>query len=163
MRRWYGLFVLGLAYAGGAYLVRYIPNPMVPGALLALNMVFPVLAGYFYGPLSGAVVGALGTALAALLRADLYDAVAILPHAVMGAAAGLAGDRRNDFLAALSVLVGHLLNLLFFLRLGLMSIPSTTLGVTLLGLTTEVTIDVVAIMLLIVVLKRWLYQEKGRW
>jgi len=136
---------------------------MVPGALLALNMVFPVLAGYFYGPLSGAVVGALGTALAALLRADLYDAVAILPHAVMGAAAGLAGDRRNDFLAALSVLVGHLLNLLFFLRLGLMSIPSTTLGVTLLGLTTEVTIDVVAIMLLIVVLKRWLYQEKGRW
>ena len=163
MKRFYGLLVLSLAYAGGSYLVRYIPNPMVPGALLALNMIFPVLAGYFYGPLSGVVAGGLGTALAALLRVDMYDALAILPHALMGLAAGLAGNRRSDFLAALSILVGHLLNILFYIRFGMMEIAPENISVTLLGLTSEVTVDVVAILLLITLLKRWLYQEKARW
>jgi uncharacterized membrane protein len=153
-----------LAYAGGAYLVRYIPNPMVPGALLALNMVFPVLAGYFYGPYSGVLAGGVGTALAALLRVDMYDALAIFPHAMMGLAAGLAGNRRSDFLGALSIIVGLLLYLLFYIRFGMLEITPANFSVTLLGLTTETTIDLVAILLIITLLKRWLYQEeKQRW
>ena len=45
------LCVFTLLYALTAPLVEHIPNPMIPGAWLALNMIFPVLAGYFLGSL----------------------------------------------------------------------------------------------------------------
>jgi len=157
-----GLVILTLAYPLTHFIVQYIPNPFVPSADIALNMIFPILAGYFYGPMSGAMAGALGTGLSAWLGADLYDLAAILPHALMGAAAGLAGELRAQFPAAFSILIGHLLNILSYWRFGLLTFEH--LNTLLLGLLTETTIDVVATILLIVLLQRWLYKEKEfRW
>lgn len=157
-----GLVILTLAYPLTHFIVQYIPNPFVPSADIALNMIFPILAGYFYGPMSGAVAGALGTGLSAWLGADLYDLAAILPHALMGATAGLAGESRAQFPAAFSVLIGHLLNILSYWRFGLLTFEH--LNTLVLGLLTETTIDVVATILLIVLLQRWLYKEKElRW
>jgi uncharacterized membrane protein len=157
-----GIAVFTLLYPALAYVVEYIPNPMVPGAIVALNMILPVLAGYFYGPLSGAVAGGVGTALAALLRASLFDGAAIFPHILMGAAAGWMGKRRAEILSSTTILIGHALNMLFYLRLGVLTIPSERIASTLLGLATEAMIDIVAIVLVIALLKRWLYQEH-RW
>ena len=153
-----GIILLTLGYPLMAYVIQYIPNPIVPGALLALNMIFIILAGFFYGPISGALAGCLGTALAALLRADMYDALAIFPHLVMGLAAGLAGNKRSDVLGALSILIGHGLNLLFYWRFGLLDIATVGVNTLLLGLASESMVDIVAIVLLIALLKRWLYQ-----
>lgn len=157
-----GVTVFTLLYPALAYVVEYIPNPMVPGAIVALNMILPVLAGYFYGPLSGAVAGGVGTALAALLRASLFDGTAIFPHILMGATAGWMGKRRAEILSSTTILIGHSLNMLFYLRLGVITIPPEQVGSTLLGLATEAMIDIVAIVLVIALLKRWLYQEH-RW
>lgn len=157
-----GFIVLTLAYPVAHFVVAKIPNPFVPSANLALNMIFPVLAGYFYGPLSGAIIGAIGTGLSALIGADVYDAMSILPHAIMGYVAGLAGATRAQFPSALSILCGHLLNILFYWRFDLLTIDDA--GILFLGLLTESTIDVVAIVLFIVVLQKQLYREADqRW
>jgi uncharacterized membrane protein len=162
-RRWHtGLIILTLAYPLTHFIVQYIPNPFVPSANIALNMIFPILAGYLYGPISGAMAGFLGTGLSALLGPDMYDAMSILPHTLMGAAAGLAGASRSQFPAALTILIGHALNILFYWRFDLLVIGH--INTLLLGLVTESTIGVVAITLLIVLLQKWLYQEQDqRW
>lgn len=154
--------VFALLYPLADPLTSLLPNPMVPGASVALNMIFPVLAGYFYGPLSGAAAGSLGTGLSALVWASRYDGAAILPHLLMGLAAGWVGQYRSEILAALTILVGHALNMLFFLRLGLLTIAPHEVGPTLLGLAAETMVDIVAIVLIAVLLKGWLYQ-KARW
>ena len=161
-KRLIGVIVFTLLYPAMAPLVEYIPNPMVPGAIVALNMIFPVLAGYFYGPLSGAVAGGVGTALAALLRVSMFDGLAIFPHIAMGLAAGWTGKYRSEILSSITILVGHALNMLFFLRLELFTIPAEEVGVTLLGLAAETMIDIITIVLVIVLLKRWLYHTE-RW
>jgi uncharacterized membrane protein len=161
-RKHLGLILLTLAYPLTHYIFVHIPNPVVPSANLALNMIFPILAGYFYGPISGAIAGAVGTGLAALAGPDVYDMLSILPHTIMGCAAGLAGRSQSQFGAALSIIIGHLLNILFYWRFDL--IPLDHAGILLLGLLTETTIDVVAIILFIVFLQKQLYREKEqRW
>lgn len=157
-----GLIFLTLAYPITHFVFVHIPNPVVPSANLALNMIFPILAGYFYGPISGVIAGAVGTGLAAFIGADIYDALSILPHAVMGLVAGLAGRSQSQFVAAISVVYGHLLNILFYWRFELITVDH--LGTLLLGLLTETTIDIVAIILFIVFLQKQLYRDKEqRW
>lgn len=161
-RSYIGLILFTLAYPAAHYVVGFIPNPFVPEANLAINMIFPILAGYFYGPISGAIAGFLGTGLSAILTADVYDALAILPHTIMGLVAGLAGNSRQQFLAACSVLLGHALNILFFSRFGYLLIERPP--ILILGLLTETTVDVVAVILFIVFLHRKLYREDDeRW
>jgi uncharacterized membrane protein len=160
-KRIVGLTVLILAYPLMHYIVQYIPNPFVPHANLAINMIFPILAGYFFGPISGAVAGALGTGVSALLAPDIYDALAILPHMTMGLLAGIAGNSQAQFPSALCIAVGHILNILFFWRFGFLEYTGWyTLA---LGLVTESTIDVVAIILIIVFFQRLLYETEQRW
>ncbi len=68
-----GILVFTLLFPVLASLVQYIPNPMVPGAIISLNMILPILAGYFFGPFSGLIVGSTGILLAALLQADKFS------------------------------------------------------------------------------------------
>ena len=147
-RRLVGVAVLTVLYPALAPLVRLMPNPMVPGAYVALNMIFPVLAGYFYGPRSGVAAGGLGAGLAALLMVDMFDVLAVLPHAVMGGLAGYLGRNRSELVASTALLSGHALNMLFFIRLGLLPIAAEALPVTVLGLLTESSVEMVAVVLL---------------
>lgn len=161
-RRLAGMLVLTLLYPLVAPLVQLMPNPMAPGAIVALNMVFPVLAGYFYGPCSGAVAGGVGAALAALCTVDMFDALAILPHMAMGSLAGRLGRNGSELLSSTSLLAGHALNMLFFIRLGLLPIPVEALPVTALGLLTESSVEMVAVVLLAHSLRQSLYCAE-RW
>ena len=42
------------------------PNPFIPGAVIAVNMVVPVLTGILFGRVPGLLVGLLGTLLNAV-------------------------------------------------------------------------------------------------
>jgi len=98
---------------GNARSVR--PNPFIPGAIVAVNMVVPVLAGILFGPPTGFLTGVLGTALNALSPAgSAFERLAIGPHGVMGYAAGWLRGRAPAPIAALALLVGHVLNLALF-------------------------------------------------
>ena len=63
-KRVIGVTAFTLAYPAMQLGIQYVPNPMVPGATIALNMILPVLAGYFFGPWSGAVAGGAGAGIA---------------------------------------------------------------------------------------------------
>ncbi len=138
--------VLAAVYVVLGQVVRFIPNPMVPGAIVALNMVVVVIAGMLLGPAAGASVGLIGTLVNALSPAgNPFEWAAVIPHAIMGLVAGLVGQRRL-VLGALTIVVGHALNILAFILVGL--IPASQVAVTVfsIGLLTEVIIDVIVIM-----------------
>ena len=156
-KRWIGVIAFTLAYPAMQLVVQFIPNPMVPGAVIALNMILPVLAGYFFGPWSGAIAGGLGTGISALLTGSVFEFLAIVPHMIMGAAAGWTGRFRSEFLTASTILIGHTLNMLFYLGAGVITISAGKAGETLLGLATESMVDIVAIVIVILLLKRHLY------
>lgn len=107
------LLVLLYILLGNARSVQ--PNPIVPGAIVAVNMVVPVLAGIFYGPWAGLAVGAVGTFANTLSPAgNEFEMLAILPHAVMGLLAGLLSRRYPTPVAAFALLFGHMANIAMF-------------------------------------------------
>jgi len=97
------------------------PNPFIPGSVIAVYMVVPVVAGILFGSRTGFLVGALGTLLNALSPAgSAFEFASILPHAVMGMSAGcLRGKFPTPFVAG-TILVGHALNIGVYLSVGLM-------------------------------------------
>lgn len=130
-----------------------IPNPMVPNANLALNMVVVVIAGALLGPVPGALVGLIGTSLNWQSPAgNPFELAAIIPHTIMGLTAGLLA-RISQPLAAVAIIVGHLLNILAFVIAGLM--PANQMAVTIfgVGLVVETVIDLVVIWLAVVALR----------
>lgn len=139
--------VLAAVYVVLGQVVRFIPNPMVPGAIIALNMVVVVIAGILLGPVPGALVGLIGTFVNAVSPAgNPFEWAAIIPHTIMGLAAG-AARRANIVLAALTILVGHVLNVTAFIIAGLMPANQMTATIFSVGLLAEVVIDVVVIVI----------------
>lgn len=161
--RWLWLAALTLAYPLAALVVSRIPNPMVPGANLALNMIFPVVAGYLLGPRSGLVAGGVGTGLSALAGVGgVFDGVSILPHALMGWVAGRLGQEGSEIMAAFALVVGHAANIVAYGAFGLMPWSGERLAVLVMRLVTETAIGVAATVLLGRLLKARVYQE-DRW
>jgi uncharacterized membrane protein len=146
--------VLAAAYVVIGQFVEAIPNPMVPGAIIAVNMVVVVIAGILLGPVMGASVGLVATAANGFWTpaGSPFEQAAIIPHAIMGLAAGLAA-KRSVLTGALTILVGHALNVLVFLRLGLMT-PATVMGALFFsGLLFETVVDVVVILFAVPLLR----------
>ena len=145
--------VLAALYAVLGQVVRFIPNPMVPGAIIALNMVVVVIAGILLGPVPGALVGLIGTLVNALSPAgNPFEFAAVIPHGIMGYAAGLA-RRSPVVLGALTIIVGHALNILAFVIAGLLPANQVTATVFSVGLLLEIVIDVAVISIAVPLLR----------
>lgn len=148
--------VLAALYIVIGQFTRFIPNPMVPGATIALNMVVVVIAGILLGPVPGALVGLLGTGINAFITSGTssggFELAAVIPHTIMGLAAGLAG-RKGLIAGALTILVGHILNIFAFIIVGLL--PPSQLAATIfsVGLLVEAVIDVIVIMIVVPLLR----------
>jgi uncharacterized membrane protein len=139
-------------YAVIGQVIRFIPNPMVPGAIIALNMTIVVVAGILLGPGPGALTGGLGSLLDGIVRGSTYQLWAIGPHAVMGFVAGLLG-RTNPTLAPFAIIVGHALNIVVYLLVGLLPASGVAVGIFWTGLVVETVIDVIVIWLVVALLR----------
>lgn len=160
LKRLKGVAAFTLLYPAIAPLLAGVPNPMVPGAIVALHMVFPVMSGFFYGPVSGALTGCVGTALAWIVWQGPFDLLAIVPHLCMGLLAGFLGRTRSEVVASLAIAPGHILNICFYVAFGALTIEPHMWGVTILGLATESTVDIVVVILICGMLKARLYSEE---
>ena len=101
------------------------PNPFIPGAVIAVNMVVPVLTGILFGRVPGLLVGLLGTLLNAVSPAgSLFEFLSIVPHGIMGWVAGHFRARVPTPILACSVIVGHGLNILMYVLFGALSFAS---------------------------------------
>jgi uncharacterized membrane protein len=127
---------------------------MVPGAVIAINMVVVVIAGILLGPTAGAFVGLIGTAVNGFFTpaGNAFERVAVIPHAIMGLSAGLVG-RRSVVAGAFTILVGHILNIIAFIIAGLM--PATQMAATVfsVGLLLEAVVDIIVILLAVSLLR----------
>ncbi len=138
------------AYVMLGLVVQYIPNPIVPSAILALNMVVVVVSGYIGGARAGAAVGLLGTLSTFLLKLpmgtpDFYELGAVLPHTLMGLVAGWSRVQQSRLLSASTILVGHSLNILVFSLSGLLPWRVLTTEVFWNGIFAETTIGLILI------------------
>jgi uncharacterized membrane protein len=101
------------------------PNPFIPGAIIAVNMVIPVLAGILFGRVAGLLVGLLGTLLNAVTPAgSLFEFLSIVPHGIMGWVAGHYREKVPTLILACSLIVGHGLNILMYVLFGALSFAS---------------------------------------
>lgn len=137
-----------------------IPNPAVPNGFIAINMVIPVVAGYLYGPYSGAMTGGIGVGLNALINGSPITVAAIFPIMIMGFVAGYVGKNRNIFLTSLTIIIGHILNILYFVRLGLINDLSENFALTVLSLLSESAFDIVIIITITTSLKKFFHKER---
>lgn len=145
--------VLAALYVVVGQFVRFLPNPMVPGAIIALNMVVVVIAGILLGPVPGALVGLIGTFVNAISPAgNPFEWAAIIPHTIMGYSAGLA-RRSSVVLGALTIIIGHALNILAFVIARLLPANQITATVFSLGLLLEIVIDVIVISIAVPLLR----------
>jgi len=98
------------------------PNPFIPGAIIAVNMVIPVLTGILFGRVAGLLVGLLGTLLNAVSPAgSLFEFLSIVPHGIMGWVAGYFRERAPTPILACAVIIGHGLNILMYVLFGVLS------------------------------------------
>ncbi|HEV8339836.1 MAG TPA: ECF transporter S component [bacterium] len=138
----------------GFYITPLLPNPMVRGAVIAINMVVVVIAGILFGPTVGALVGLIGTSLNAVVgpaASRPFEVAAIIPHLIMGFSAGWVA-RISRPVAALTILVGHVLNIAAFIIVRLIPLSDLTATIFSVGLLVEAIIDIVVIWLAVAVL-----------
>jgi signal transduction histidine kinase len=158
--RWDWLLLGVSAYIAMGAIMKQAPNPMLPEAILALNMVVPVIVGYFAGPLTGGLVGLLGTGLNFSFHSSFtgpayYEGAAIVPHAIMGATAGwVSGRTGSRIITALTIVVGHTLNIFAFLVFGLITVDILQNITFWTGLFAETTVDVILIAIVITAMQQ---------
>jgi uncharacterized membrane protein len=151
----YAAVLAALYVVIGQFLTPYLRNPMVPGAIIAINMVVVVVAGILFGPTAGALVGFVGTLINALFSetgSRAFEFGAIIPHTIMGLVAGVVA-RGSAPLAALTILVGHALNILVFIVVGLLPLNQIAVAIFWGGLALEALVDVIVIWLAVAALR----------
>ncbi len=151
----YAAVLAALYVVVGFSVTPALKNPMVPGAIIAINMVVVVIAGILFGPTPGALVGFVGTlvnALASPTGAQSFEFAAVIPHTIMGLTAGVVG-RIDQPLAAFTIIVGHALNIIAFLVLGLLPFNQVAVSIFWVGLLVETVVDVAIIWLATAILR----------
>jgi len=136
-------------------------NPFIPGAVIAVNMIIPVIAGILFGKWAGLAVGIFGTFLNSLTPAgSFFEFLSVLPHGVMGFSAGHFKGRFLSVIVMLSLVIGHILNIIMFISFKVMPI-TLLLNVSFwLALAYEIFTGAVAI-IVIVALYRICFE--GKW
>ena len=125
------------------------PNPFIPGANIAVNMVIPVLTGILFGRVPGLLVGLLGTLLNAISPAgSLFEFLSIVPHGIMGWVAGHFREKFPMPIVACSLIVGHGLNILMYVLFGPLSFTALLRPTFWYGLAYETFAGVIAVTIL---------------
>lgn len=147
------LLILVLIYVILGNLVgkyKLLPNPIIPGAIIAINMIIPVIAGILYGKKIGGLTGLFGTFLNAISPAgNVFEFVAIVPHAVMGYSAGVMKEKYTTGFASFAIIIGHVLNILLFILAGIFEIELLANSDFKLGLLYETIFGIISIMIVI--------------
>jgi len=125
------------------------PNPFLTGAVIAVNMIVPVLGGILFGWRVGLLTGLAGTILNSLSpAANPFESLAVIPHGLMGLSAGLISRKFPSPIAAGALIIGHTLNMIMFISFGLIEITILHDLTFWLGITYEAFIGMVSIVII---------------
>jgi len=127
-------------------------NPVVPGAIVAVNMIVVVIAGILFGKKVGLGTGLAGTFVNAAITGSGFELAAIIPHTIMGWYAGKIANKKRLVISSLAIIVGHILNIIMFLITGLLSISALANSYFWMGLIYGAVFGIISISLIC-----WLY------
>jgi len=149
------IFVFILLYVLLGYVNSYVPNPIVPEAIVAVNMIIIVIAGILFGKEVGLIVGLMGTLINAVIMGNSsgadFEYASIIPHLIMGWTAGKLREKNGLFISSLAIVVGHALNKIAYLIVGLMKTADIN-SVFWKGLGYEAILGIISIIII-----SWLY------
>lgn len=135
---------------GNARSIR--PNPFIPGANIAINMIVPVAIGLIAGPRAGLLTGLFGTSLNYFTPVgSIFEALAIVPHAIMGFSAGFLQKLPRIAASAVALSVGHLLNILVFASFSLLAWSSLSTLRFWSGIGYEIVLDIIGVIVMLFV------------
>ena len=130
------------------------PNPFIPGAAIAVNMIVPIIAGILFGRYVGLATGIIGTTLNMFTPAGtIYEALAIAPHGIMGFVAGYLRNRLAMPFIACSIIIGHALNMTAFILYNLVPLATVYTAKFWYGFSYEVLVEVIAIIIIVTIYK----------
>ncbi len=90
------------------------PNPYIPGAVIAVNIIIPIIGGILFGKRVGFLTGFFGALSNAIFTGSQFEYIAIIPLALVGFLAGTFNERApSPVLALLIVLVQALTTALY--------------------------------------------------
>ncbi len=167
-QHWTSILIGIFSYCALGLLLQGLPNPMLPGGMVALNMVIIVIVAYFNGPVAGAIVGFTATFVNFLLKLplygspDWYELGAILPHTIMGAVAGVVARNNGKITTGITIVIGHTLNLLVFLISGLLPLTLILNPIFWNGILAEAAINVIVIALVIGIIQNHIASHRSR-
>ncbi len=115
------LFVMVLIYVLLGNLNSLVANLIVPGAVVAVNMIIVVLAGILFGKEVGLLTGLMGTSINGVIAGSNFEYASIIPHLIMGWAAGKIREKKGLIGSSLAIIIGHALNVIAYLIAGLMT------------------------------------------
>ena len=145
-----GILVILYVLLGNARSIE--ENLFIPGATIAVSMIVPVVGGVLFGKRVGFAVGILGTLANSLSPAgSIFTYLAILPHGIMGFTAGYLQERIGPPIPALSIMVGHFLNIFAYISFGLIPMGTISDSTFWLGLGYETVIGVMTIALIVAI------------
>jgi uncharacterized membrane protein len=141
------IFALLYVLIGNARSVH--DNPFIPGAIVSVSVIVPVLAGILFGQRAGFLTGIFGTALNYLSPAgSLFELLSIIPHGIMGFSAGFLKRRFSTPIAALALVVGHILDTSVYIALNIIPRDTVTNPQFWSGMAYETFIGVIGITLI---------------
>lgn len=80
---------------GARFFKDIVPNPMVSGTVVAVNMIIIVLTGILFGKEVGLTVGFMGTLTNAFVTGSAFEFATVIPHGIMGYLAGYPWQKRG--------------------------------------------------------------------
>jgi LytS/YehU family sensor histidine kinase len=133
----------------------YVKNPMVPGAIVAVNMIIIVIAGILYGKEVGLITGLMGTSINAVVMGNVtptnFEYASIIPHLIMGWTAGKLKEKNGLLMSSFAIIVGHALNIITYLIAGLMKTTDVN-SIFFKGMAYEAIFGIISIVII-----SWLY------
>jgi len=132
------------------------PNPFMPGAVISVNMIIPIIGGILFGWRVGILSGGLGTLINAFITGSSFELLSIFSHALIGFLPGIFRKKMPSYFLSVFLILGHAINITLFFIYGLMPIirPSYWWGVSY-----EILIGILAI-IVITTLYRLIFEKK---
>ncbi len=98
------------------------PNPYIPGAVIAVNMIIPIIGGILFGKRVGFLTGLFGPLSNAIYTGSKFEYLAIVPLVLVGFLAGAYNEKAPSPVLAFLIVVAQALTTALYALFGLVPV-----------------------------------------
>ena len=83
------------------------PNPFMPGGVINVNMIIPIIGGILFGWRVGLVSGGFGTLINAMITGSMFEFLSIFSHALIGFLPGIFRKKIPSYFLSTFLILGN--------------------------------------------------------